>query len=77
MSDDDLVEVPFDKTSEQAILLLAAAEELGLGARVVKTTAGAFLVPQEVKDKAFAESPKSSPAKKAAAKSTTPKKAQE
>lgn len=51
---DDLVEVPFgDNPSETATLLLAAAEELGLGQEVVGTQEGAFLVPPEVNKKAF------------------------
>jgi len=70
----DEVEVPFgDNPSDQATLLLAAAEELGLGTAVVKTAEGAFLVPQEVHDKAFAE-PEPKPAKKTTKKSTTRKK---
>jgi hypothetical protein len=61
----DLVEVPFgDNPSETATLLLAAAEELGVGQEVVGTQEGAFLVPSEVNDKAFP--PKA--AKKTAAK---------
>lgn len=52
---------------ENAILLLAAAEELKLDPSVVRTTGeGYFLVPQEVADKAFP--PKKGAAKKAAAK---------
>jgi len=64
------VEVPFNgDAADNAVLLLAAAEELGLGARAVKTTAGAFVVPQEVHDRAFGK--EKAPAKKAAAKKTT------
>ena len=65
------VEVPFDdNTTDNAVLLLAAAEELGLGAGVVTTTEGSFVVPQEVHDKAFRkpEPEKKAPAKKAAKK---------
>jgi len=48
------VEVPFEKKpSDQATLLLAAAEELGLDPSVVQTYEGGFLVPQEVHDKAY------------------------
>lgn len=48
----DLVEVPFgDNPSEQATMLLAAAEDLGLDQSVVRTQEGAFLVPPEVNDK--------------------------
>lgn len=66
------VSVPFDnKASDNAVLLLAAAEELGLGAGVVKTSEGAFEVPQEVYDKAFG-SPE--PAKKTATKRAAKKK---
>ena len=61
----DLVEVPFgENASETATLLLAAAEELGVGQGVVGTQEGSFVVPPEVKDKAFP--PKA--AKKTAAK---------
>lgn len=56
------VEVPFDdKTADNAVLLLAAAEELGLGPEVVRTSEGAFVVPEEVRDKAFAPSESSEP----------------
>lgn len=58
----DQVEIPFDKPSEQATLLLGAADELGLEPDVVKTTEGGFLVPQEVSDKAYP--PKKSAKKK-------------
>lgn len=48
------IEVPFGKdTKDNAVLLLAAAEELGLDPGVVRVTDGAFSVPQEVHDKAF------------------------
>ena len=48
------VEVPFgDDAGDKAVLLLAAAEELNLNPSVIKTTEGAFLVPQEVNDRAF------------------------
>lgn len=68
------VEVLFDEnTSDKAVLLLAAAEELGLGQRVVRTTAGAFIVPEEVRDAAFATE-KKAPAKKTTAKKTAAKK---
>lgn len=47
------VEVPFgDNPSEQATLLLAAAEELDLGQEVVGTASGAFVVPPEVAERA-------------------------
>lgn len=65
------VEVPFEgKSYEKAVLLLAAAEELGLDPSVVQTSSGMFLVPEEVEKKAFSEEPK-------VAKKSTPKKAQE
>ena len=48
------VDVPFDKKpSDQATLLLAAAEDLGLDPSVVQTSEGAFRVPKEVHDKAY------------------------
>ena len=69
---DELVEVPFgDNASDQATLLLAAAEDLGLDPSTVGTREGAFVVPQEVHDKAFG---KPEPAKKTAAKKTATKK---
>lgn len=75
------VKVPFNgKASENAVLLLAAAEQLDLDPSVVETTSGAYLVPQEVKDKAFEEKKSEdtkAPAKKAAAKKAAPKKDQE
>jgi len=74
---DDRIEVPFDNNpSDQATLLLAAAEELGLGSRVVGTREGVFVVPQEVADKAFAapEPEEPQPTKKAATKRTATKK---
>lgn len=52
MSDDVTVQFD-DNPADQATLLLAAAEELDLGAGVVKTADGAFVVPEEVRDRAF------------------------
>jgi hypothetical protein len=49
------VEVPFDNPGDQAVLLLAAAEELDLGAGAVKTSEGKFIVPEEVYQRAFPE----------------------
>lgn len=50
------VTVPFDENQQDnAVLLLAAAEELGLGPGAVRTSEGAFVVPEEVRDKAFAK----------------------
>lgn len=80
----EYIEVPFEgKASEKATLLLAAAEELGLGAGVVRTVTGGFSVPVEVEKQAFTprevstgNSEEEKPAKRAAKKSTT-KKAQE
>lgn len=58
-------------TGDNAVLLLAAAEELGLDASVVQTTSyGHFNVPAEVADKAGFDkdgNPKSKAAKEAAA----------
>ena len=66
------VEVPFDdKSADNATLLLAAAEDLGLDAEVVRTTAGSFVVPQEVHDKAFP------PKKKARGKAKEPAEGEE
>lgn len=49
----EYVEVPFEgKAEEKATLLLAAAEEKGLGASVVQTRTGAFYVPKEVAEAA-------------------------
>jgi hypothetical protein len=72
------VKVPI--STDNAVLLLAAAHELGLDPSVVQTRGGTFVVPSEVNDKAFA--PRKSegdeaPAKKAAAKKSTTKKPQE
>ena len=62
------VEVPFDDSpSDQATLLLAAAEDLGLDADVVKTYEGGFSVPSEVNDKAYP------PKKRAASKKSESK----
>ena len=50
----DAIEVAFDESTEDnAVLLLAAAEELGLDVHVVRTSEGAFFVPEEVYHKAF------------------------
>ena len=50
----DEVEVAFSANNQEtAVLLLAAAEDLGLDPSVVRTSEGAFIVPQEVSDKAF------------------------
>lgn len=69
------VSVPFgDSPADTATLLLAAAEELGLDAGVVKTTGRReFSVPSEVHDQAFGErkKPAKRTAKKAAAKKST------
>lgn len=63
----DEVSVEFgDVPSETATLLLAAAEELGLDASVVRVSSdGGFLVPEEVAKKAKIDD---EPAKKAPAK---------
>lgn len=79
------VEVPFeDNPTDQAVLLLAAAQELGLEQSVVQTGSRVFIVPEEVRDKAFSTEPekknapaKKAPAKKAAAKKSTTNKTQE
>lgn len=73
------VKVPFGgKASDNATLLLSAAEELDLDQSVVRTTSGAFVVPKEVADKAGvdydsgedAEQPKKKAAKKTAKKAS-------
>lgn len=78
------VKIPFGgEASDRAVLLLAAAEELGQDAAVVQATDGAFLVPSEVADKSgidYENGSESSekpdpPAKKTAAKKATAKKA--
>lgn len=68
------VEIPFGgKNAETATLLLAAAEDLGLDPQVeVRTTDSAFVVSEEVADKAGLGEEK--PAKKASAKKTAKKK---
>lgn len=68
---------------DSAVLLLAAAEELGLSADVVRTTSlGHFLVPEEVAEKAGfsgddasedSEAPKPAATKKAAVKAAAKK----
>jgi hypothetical protein len=52
---DETVEVAFSANNQEtAVLLLAAAEELGLDqATTVRTGEGNFIVPKEVADKAF------------------------
>lgn len=53
MDDDDMVEIAFDDNPhDQAVLLLAAADDLGLDPSVVRTGSGTFVVPKEVADKA-------------------------
>lgn len=65
----ELVEVESgDNAGDTAVLLLAAAEELGLDANVVQTqSGGVFLVPKEVADKVKSGN---KAAKKATAKKT-------
>lgn len=54
---DETVEVPFgDNPSDEATLLLAAAEELGLPEQCVTIKDGStWVVPPEVRDLAFSE----------------------
>lgn len=75
------IEVPFgDNNKDNAILLLAAADDLGLDQSVVRTKLGAFVVPEEVAEKAFGKAKvaeateEKAPAKKTTAKKTTAKK---
>lgn len=74
------------RSSDMAVLLLAAAADLGLDASVVRTTSKGYLAPEEVVEQANAsdeipepvdEKPvaKKAVAKKATAKKTTAKKA--
>lgn len=74
------VEIPFGENNrDTAVLLLAAADDLGLDRSVVRTKNGAFVVPEEVNEQAFGkqktEPAKKAPAKKAATKKTAAKKA--
>lgn len=73
---DELVTVEYGpNNTDNAVLLLAAAEDLGLGSKAVKTTEGAFLVPQAVYNKAFGDQDdQPTPAKKAASKRAASKK---
>lgn len=69
-------EVPFgDNPSDTAVLLLAAAEELGLGASAVKTGTGVFIVPTEVAEKAAAPEEEADEEEKPAPKRRATKKA--
>lgn len=70
----DEVEIKFDNASEQATLLLAAAEDLEMDPSVVRTGTGVFYVPQDVADKAGLKPDEDTPAKKTAAKKTAAKK---
>lgn len=68
------VKIPFgDKNGETAVLLLAAAEDLGLDPAEVRATTGAFVVSEEIANAAGLGEKK--PAKKAAAKKTAKKSA--
>lgn len=60
------------RSPEKAILYLAAAEDLGLDASVVRTTSDGYLLPEEIIK--ASEKPAQQPAKKAAAKKATAKK---
>jgi topoisomerase IA-like protein len=65
------------RSRDNAILLLAAAEELDLDVSVVRTTTNGYIVPEEVANEAGLgeEKPKKTAAKKTAAKKTAAKKA--
>jgi hypothetical protein len=76
------VEISFgDDNTKTAILLLAAAEELGRGPREVRTTIGSFIVDAEIaaqaglidKPKKAKKTPAKKAAKKTAAKKSTAK----
>lgn len=61
------------RSADTAVLLLAAAEELGLDPSVVRTTSDGYLVPAEVAKKVGGDSeekPARRTAKKTAAKKT-------
>jgi hypothetical protein len=63
------------RSKEQAIVLLAAAKDLGLSTSVVRTTTTGYLVPEEVAKKAEAgPEEEKAPVKKAAAKKAPAKK---
>jgi hypothetical protein len=66
------IEIPFgDSNKDNAVLLLAAAEELGEDASVVRTTDSAFVVSEELAKKAGFNDEgeqKKAPAKKSSAK---------
>jgi len=69
---------PVPKTSDNAVLLLAAAYKLGLGPNVVKSTSRGWVAPDEVLAEAgFGDDAVAQPAKapaKRTAKKTAPKK---
>lgn len=80
----EYIEVPFEgNAQDKAVLLLAAAEELGVGQEVVQTRTGAFYVPSEVNEKAFGVSTRQSSEESAeekpkrTAKKSSPRKTQE
>lgn len=60
------------RSRDTAVLLLAAAEDLGLDPSVVRTTTNGYVVPEEVAKKA--DGGDKAPAKKAAAKKAPAKK---
>lgn len=62
------------RSRDNAVLLLAAAEDLNLDAGVVRTTTNGYLVPEEVANQAGLGEEKPKPAKKAAAKKAPAKK---
>jgi topoisomerase IA-like protein len=71
------------RSSDKAVLFLAAAETLGLDPSVVRTTTNGYNVPDDVAKEAgfdadgkpLSERPKAEPAKKAVAKKAPAKKA--
>lgn len=57
------------RSRDNAILLIAAARELGLDETEIRTTSGGYLVPDAIAEHAFpTEAPKKAPAKKTTAK---------
>lgn len=65
------------RSKDNAILLIAAAREIGADETLVRTTTSGYIVPEEIAAAAFPteKAEEKAPAKKAVAKKTTAKKA--